>query len=105
MGRIYGAYDESNWMWYVGKESGKRFSRRKAHERDAIKGGTCYFQKALHKRLGVFVWSVLEDNVSNDKLDEREIWWIELNLDERVARGVAVSEGKRKAREERGKVN
>ena len=76
MGRIYEAFDTTNFQRYIGKVSGKMWNRRKFHVWDAGSGLKTYFHKALCKRPGAFVWKIVEDGIPDDQLNDREIYWI-----------------------------
>lgn len=60
MFRIYTATNKVNGKIYVGKESGKPFSRRYQHEYLAKNGSNVYFHKALRKYgMEAFEWAIL----------------------------------------------
>ncbi len=63
-------------MQYIGKESGKKFSRRRGHLEAAKNGSKLYFHCALRKRPEAFRWRILENDIPEDKLNVREKYWI-----------------------------
>lgn len=78
MGYIYGIKNNLNEKWYVG-QSIYYPTKRWYHEIRGDKNhGSMAISKAINK-YGVdnFSFTILEEGVEEDKLDEREIFWIE----------------------------
>lgn len=84
LGRIYCATCKVNGKQYVGKTIKKFKIRKRSHKTDAYSSNQDgsykidgYFQRAIRKHgFESFEWEVLEDNVPENKLDAREIYWI-----------------------------
>lgn len=75
MGQIYKITNIINNLVYIGQTKYKAIDRYNAHM-NTYKN--TYFYNSIHKYgQENFVLEILEDNVANDKLDEREIYWID----------------------------
>lgn len=74
MGQIYMATCTITNLSYIGKAVNWK-DRKKHHIRPSAPD--CYFHRAINKYgKDNFLWQVLEDNIPQDKLNEREIYWI-----------------------------
>ena len=74
MGQIYKITNKINELVYIGQTKYNAIDRYKAHI-NTYKN--TYFYNSIHKYgASNFILEVIEDNVDNDKLDEREIYWI-----------------------------
>ena len=74
MGQIYKITNIINGLVYVGQTKYKAIDRYKAHI-NTYKN--THFYNSIHKYGSEnFKLDILEDNVPNEKLDEREIYWI-----------------------------
>ena len=73
-GLIYRAYD-SEGKSYVGQTVKGLDARRKEHER-SIANPKILFHKVLkEKGIDAFKWEILEDNIPEEQLLKREIYW------------------------------
>lgn len=81
MFRVYQAINIVNGKKYIGKESGKTFSRMKGHLSKAFKENSkTVFHQALRKHgKEAFVWSILEECNSDQHALEREMDLIKEN--------------------------
>jgi group I intron endonuclease len=76
MGLVYLAINSITNKSYIGKTTRSLSERINNHIYDANRGKGTYFSKALVKYgSGIFDWCVLEE-VSNDGLNDAEIFWI-----------------------------
>lgn len=76
MGQIYKITNIINGLVYIGQTKHKAIDRYNAHM-NTYKN--TYFYNSMHKYgSDNFILEILEDNVPNDKLDEKEIYYIAL---------------------------
>lgn len=70
---IYKATNTTNNKAYIGKTVQTLQKRIKGH---CSYKGKSEFSRSLRKNPSNFVWEILEDNILEDCLDQREIFWI-----------------------------
>lgn len=76
MGKIYKVTNNINKKIYIGQTIQDENIRWNHHIREALNGSDTKFHRALRKYgKDGFMWEVIEE-VDNDKLNEREIYWI-----------------------------
>ena len=76
MGKIYKVTNNINKKIYIGQTIQDENIRWNHHMREALNGSDTKFHRALRKYgKDGFIWEVIEE-VDNDKLNEREIYWI-----------------------------
>ena len=76
MGKIYKVTNNINKKIYIGQTIQDENIRWNHHIREALNGSNTKFHRALRKYgKDGFIWEVIEE-VDNDKLNEREIYWI-----------------------------
>ena len=76
MGKIYKVTNNINKKIYIGQTIQDENIRWNHHIREASNGSNTKFHRALRKYgKDGFIWEVIEE-VDNDKLNEREIYWI-----------------------------
>ena len=76
MGKIYKVTNNINKKIYIGQTIQDENIRWNHHIREALNGSDTKFHRALRKYgKDGFIWEVIEE-VDNDKLNEREIYWI-----------------------------
>ena len=76
MGKIYKITNNINKKIYIGQTIQDENIRWNHHIREASNGSDTKFHRALRKYgKDGFIWEVIEE-VDNDKLNEREIYWI-----------------------------
>ena len=74
-GIIYRAYN-SEGKSYIG-QTVKTLEQRKYGHWSNRKDGKAFHNALLDKGLDAFKWEVLEDNIPEDELNDREIYWID----------------------------
>lgn len=77
-GLIYCVKNNINGKIYIGQTKYDLKSRKREHINEAKRGGGFYFHKALKKYDYNFTWSILEENIKLEYVDEREKYYIEL---------------------------
>lgn len=80
MGLIYKAINKINNKQYIGQTMNTLGERKKQHIQSAFNSRRepkSYFHKAI-KKYGEenFKWEIIENNIPNEKLNERERYWI-----------------------------
>lgn len=76
MGKIYKATNRENGKIYIGQTKRNINVRIKQHISDSKKFSHRNFYKDLSVNSDIFDWEIVEDNVSNDIILERELYYI-----------------------------
>lgn len=76
-GKIYRAYNKITGKSYIGKTVNSLKLRKWYHFYDAKKYNSYHFHRALNKYdVGDWEWSVIEKNVPQEDLNDREVYWV-----------------------------
>lgn len=77
MGLIYKVTNKVNGKVYIGLTNSTLAQRKNKHLNEAEIGKGFYFHNALRKYgKENFTWEVVEDNIPDENLGERELYWI-----------------------------
>lgn len=75
MGLIYRAYHKETGQSYIGQT--ENLEKRKENHLSKINDNTLFHQALRQYGWDSFEWEILEDNISINKLNEREKYWVE----------------------------